>query len=295
MGWGVPPWQIFQTGLQQHYDLVTLHRRYEWWLFYNLIDLLLYTGLPLLVGFIGAVALALPRLRKRRLGPAGALAITLLLLILTLDLSGSARGEVGRLWLFFMPLIALAGSAFLARALPGARAAIVIVGLQLAITVSLGLAWQPVRAVIVVAQRPSMPATLADSRLDVSFRGEPISLHGYTLDASPAQPGGYLDLTLYWNAAGPALRPYTVFNHLLDDGQRLVAQQDNWPVNGQWPPTCWRAGETIVDAYRIELPADLPPGAYTLFSGLYDAADGSRLTTTSGQDAIRLAQITIAP
>ena len=294
LGWGVPPWRIFQTGLQQHYTLVTLHRRYDWWLLYNLVDLLIYAGLPLIVGFAGMVLLAIKNLSGRKTGPPGILALALLVLILILDLSGSARGEAGRLWLFFMPLVALAGGAFLARTLPGSRAAILIIGLQLAITVTLGLAWRPVRPVIVVAERPTMPATSADKMINVSFGDEPITLHGYTLDASQATAGGFLDLTLYWQAAGPALRPYTVFNHLIDDNLQLAAQQDNWPVEGRWPPTCWREGETVVDSYRIELPADLTPGAYTLLTGLYEATSGQRLATANGEEAIELTNIVIA-
>ncbi len=87
------------------------------------------------------------------------------------------------------------------------------------------------------------------------------------------------------------LRPYTVFNHLLNEQGELVAQQDNWPVNGQWPPTCWQAGETVVDHYTIPLPDDLPPGVYTLLTGWYDAADGRRLLTPTGQDAIIVNQL----
>lgn len=298
LGWGVAPWHIFQTGLQQHYSLVTLHRRYDWWLLYNLIDLLIYAGLPLMVGFAGMLIQAIKDLPGQKTGPAATLALALLVLILVLDISGSVRGEAGRLWLFFMPFIALAGGAFLARALPGSRTAILIVGLQLAITVTLGLAWRPVRAVIVVAEQPPMPATSPENIIDVSFLDEPITLHGYTLDASQATAGGFLDLTLYWQADGPALRPYTVFNHLvnahqLSENQQPVAQQDNWPVNGQWPPTCWRQGENVVDSYRIELPADLAPGSYTLLAGLYDAFGESRLLTVNGQDTVPLANVTL--
>ncbi|NJN54170.1 MAG: hypothetical protein HC804_05065, partial [Anaerolineae bacterium] len=34
---GVPPWAIFQTGLGQHYELVTRLRRYEWWVVWDLL------------------------------------------------------------------------------------------------------------------------------------------------------------------------------------------------------------------------------------------------------------------
>src|SRR5690606_7839718 len=51
-GWGVPPWAVVQEGLAQHYELVTLHRRYEWWLIYNLLDVLIFAGPAIVVGFL---------------------------------------------------------------------------------------------------------------------------------------------------------------------------------------------------------------------------------------------------
>jgi hypothetical protein len=54
-GSGTPPWTVAQVGLAQHYQLVTLHRRYDWWLVYNLLDVLLFAGPVVVVGFIGAL------------------------------------------------------------------------------------------------------------------------------------------------------------------------------------------------------------------------------------------------
>lgn len=294
LGWGVAPWAIAQTGLDQHYTLVTNLRRYEWWVVWNLLDLALFGGWPTVLGWLAAVVVALRRAWRRALTAVDALAVALLVLVVVLDVSGSARGEVGRLWLFFMPLLTYPAARFWTRALPDRRSALLLVALQLAITVSLGLAWRPVRAVIVVAQEPAMPAdAVPQTALDVAFAGAPIRLAGYTVADPVARPGGALDLTLFWQAGGAATRPYTVFTQLLDASGALVAQQDNWPVNGQWPPTCWRAGDAIVDPYRLALPADLPPGDYRLVAGLYDAQSGARLLTQNGADYVPLTTITV--
>ena len=106
---------------------------------------------------------------------------------------------------------------------------------------------------------------------------------------------GWLDVTLIWEASSPSIRPYTVFAHLVNEENQLVAQQDNWPVNGLWPPTCWRREEVVTDPRRIALPAELPAGRYSLWVGLYDATAGSRLRTIDGRDAVRLAEIEISP
>jgi hypothetical protein len=97
-----------------------------------------------------------------------------------------------------------------------------------------------------------------------------------------------LDLTLYWQALETADRPYTVFTHLVNQNGELAAQQDNWPVNGQWPPTCWERDEIVIDPYRITLPANLPPGSYSLQVGWYDATNNTRLLTPEGEDAFLL-------
>lgn len=289
---GVAPWDIAAVGLGQHYTLVTNLRRYDWWIVWNLVDLLVYGGWPTVLGFTAGLATAFAAVRRKTASAStavDALAVALLVLILVLNFSGSARGEVGRIWIFFTPLLAYPAARFWSEMLPGKRAAWLLVALQLAITISIGVAWQPVRAVAVVAQPPALePVTPAYPR-DIVATDAPIVLSGYDLLVTDTA----LELTLVWQAVGAAPRPYTVFTQLLDAGGSLVAQQDNWPVSGQWPPTCWRDGDSIPDRYTIALPADLPPGDYSLIVGMYDAASGVRLLWDNSRDAIELEKLTL--
>lgn len=288
--WGAAPWRIWQTGLAQHYTLVTLHRRYEWWLLWNLVDVLVYAGLPVLVGYLGGVVWAVRNGRSRTLSPVNILALSLLGLLLFLNFSGSARGEVGRIWLFFLPLLALVAAGFWYERFPGWKTAVWLIALQLLLVVSLGVAWQPVRAVIVIAQEPAMPlGQQPEIAIEAAFR-EPgprpatLTLTGYTLQQSSET----LDVTLFWQADKGAKRPFTLFAQLLTENGDLAAQQDSWPVNGQWPPTCWQPDRPVIDQRQIALPPDLPPGRYTLIAGWYDAANGERLTTDTGADFVTL-------
>ncbi len=294
ISWGVSPLAIAQTGLAQHYELVTTIRRYDWWIIWNLVDLALFAGWPLTLGFLAGLFLALRFWRKKALQAVDILALSLLLLVVILNISGSARGEVGRIWLFFMPLMAYPAARFWHRILPGKAPALTIVALQLLMVVTLGLAWRPVRAVIVVAEQPTMAISQPKRVLDVHFQDEQLSLTGYSLQSDQLQPGDKLELTLFWHANGPAQRPYTVFNHLTDESGGLVAQQDNWPVDGSWPPTCWRSNDLIIDSYSISLPENLQPGPYTLFTGLYDASTNKRLLLTDGADSLKMQNIHIA-
>lgn len=283
-GWGVPPWEIVQTGLAQHYTLVTNLRRYPWWLAWNLVDVTLFAGWVVTVGF---TAVGLRALRHRPLTPAHLLALSSAVLILALDISGAARGEVGRLWLFLYPFMALVASQFLAGAQPGWRRQGLLIAWQLLLALALALAWQPVRAVAVVATRPFMPVAVPAVQADTLF-GDAIRLTGYTIETADEE----IRVTLSWHREGWVARPYTVFNQLLDRENKVVAQQDNWPVDGQWPPTCWQNGEQVVDTYILALPATLPVGEYRLITGWYDGRDGRRLNNTLSQDASELALLT---
>jgi hypothetical protein len=82
---------------------------------------------------------------------------------------------------------------------------------------------------------------------------------------------------------------YTVFTQLFDPTGALVAQQDNWPVAGLAPTDSWQAGALIRDPYQLALPADIPPGDYQLWVGLYDERGRSQLTLADGREADHLA------
>jgi hypothetical protein len=294
--YGVAPWQIAQAGLAQHYELVTLQRRYLWWLPFNLLDLFLFAGPAVLFGFVSALVIAMRKWPLARYS--SILAVALAAVLLLLALSGSVRGEAGRLWLIFMVLMApLAGDRL--RALAGGRLdGALLVALQLGLTMAIGLAWRPVMAVVVEPAAPEVAGPAPAITLGETF-SEPgavraaLTLHGYDLPSTVYSPAETVELRLVWSAERPTLRPYTVFTHLLSADGEIVAQQDNWPVQGQWPSTCWMPGVTVSDPYRITLPTDLRSGRYSLYVGLYDAATGDRLVTAGGLDAIRLASLTV--
>ena len=287
LGWGVPPWEIVQTGMSQHFNLVTSQRDYSTWLAYNLLDLALFTGVPAIAAFILMITAVPQIIRQHSLSNASILAVSTAILILLLDFSGSTRGEVGRIWLFFMPLILISASSFLEQWLPSWRQQWGWAGLQLASVLALGFAWQPMDATIVDTQQPIFPPLPENAELvNITF-DDAITLQSFTLAAQSDR----LLLTLVWQTDERVKRPYTVFNHLINANGQLVAQQDNWPVDGQWPSTCWQPGVFISDSYQIVIPPDLPAGEYHLFTGLYDARDGLRLLTADGADALNLTTI----
>jgi len=127
--------------------------------------------------------------------------------------------------------------------------------------------------------------------LDTHFEGD-IHLLGYVVrdemgeavDQVTISPGEEVRLTLYWQAAARQDADYVVFAHLLDETGWLRGGQDNQPRAGTFPTRAWTPGEWVVDAYRISLAVDAPPGAYTIEVGMYRPGDATRLEV-SGADA----------
>ena len=86
-----------------------------------------------------------------------------------------------------------------------------------------------------------------------------------------------IDLTLLWEATARPEQDYTVFIHLLDAADNLVAGSDTQPLAGRYPTSIWARGEQILDPHQLSLPAALPPGSYHLALGLYYQPSGERL------------------
>ncbi len=124
--------------------------------------------------------------------------------------------------------------------------------------------------------------------------GEQVTLLGYDLETSTLQPAHPLKVTLYWQSLAPMETSYTVFVHLVDGSGAPRAQADSPPVRGTYPTTLWAPGEVVTDQYDINLPPDLPAGAYTLVAGLYEAESGARLSS-GDTDRVVLGAVNLAP
>jgi 4-amino-4-deoxy-L-arabinose transferase-like glycosyltransferase len=126
---------------------------------------------------------------------------------------------------------------------------------------------------LVAPPQPSMTAP------EASFQGN-LEMVGHTQLVTP----GRLAVTLTWRAVGPVQLDYTVFVHLLDKAGKLVAQDDSQPAGGRFPTSLIPPGLTVEDAHILDVSA-LPPGAYQLELGLYDAQTGTRLELRGGREA----------
>lgn len=103
--------------------------------------------------------------------------------------------------------------------------------------------------------------------------------------------GQPVQLNLYWRALAPMAVDYTLFIHVYNAAGERVAQRDLPLRYGDYPTSRWRPGELVIDRGDLPLPA-LPPGAYRLEVGLYDAATGLALPGPAAGPTV-LAEVTI--
>lgn len=264
---------IWQVSMSYHLGLA---RSYWTWLGYHLYDFGMFLGVPLALLCLFAFFYALLNLKNEII----AFPIAYGLGVLILNFSGTARGEVARVWIFLTPFAVIcavwAVTRLSRKSWPFALVLILLGGQLLTFTavlrvVNTGLESVPAREV--VWQRP-----LISQPVEAQFN-EAINLLGYDLIQNEAG----VDLTLYWQTEVPLATTYTVFNHLLDENGELIAQLDGMPQNGSLPTTCWLPGEYIQDRYIIPLDQEMRVAELTILTGLYDPYSGDRLLLTDDE------------
>jgi 4-amino-4-deoxy-L-arabinose transferase-like glycosyltransferase len=110
--------------------------------------------------------------------------------------------------------------------------------------------------------------------------GSSIRLLGYNIDTRHAIPGGYVELTLFWQSMEVTAIDYHVFTHL-HDGDTMRGQLDGQPVCGVLPTSEWEPGQIIVDPYRIPIMPEAPTGTVPLAIGMYDFHTMQRLPVSA--------------
>ena len=111
----------------------------------------------------------------------------------------------------------------------------------------------------------------------VATLGSGIELVEATILPETAVPGEQIQVALSWQVKAPSEQSLTTFVHLSDQTQRPFAQADGIPLQGDYPTQYWAEGEQFADIYTLTLPAEIPPGEYPIYVGLYDAITGTRL------------------
>jgi len=128
---------------------------------------------------------------------------------------------------------------------------------------------------------------------------ETMRLLGYDLEAETTKPGGQVVITLFWEAIAPTEQDHTVFVHLLDEHELVIAQRDTFPGLGLLSTTWLNPGYRWADRYVIPVPSTAyAPNQAELEVGLFNTKTGARLPAldASGEpqgDNVRFGRVNI--
>lgn len=261
---GLDPFRLYQVVFDSHLGI-----DFPFWpfVFWHPWDLFTMAGLPL-------VGLTLTLGWRRAAAPTLAFVVTLA----ALSLAHVARGETGRVWLYFTPLVTgIAAIALTALSARWVAATLVLLVLHTSVQASL------LRVLIDYGVMPEdfpvfqVPADAV--QIDTRFTSNgAIALRAYQMP--PAKPGEEAQITLYWERMSDEPIPiaYTAFVHIATDerDQQRIAQHNEMPYRSKYPTTCWQKGQIVADPRWVRIPADAAAREYPVFVGLYDGRTQAR-------------------
>ncbi|MBI5878854.1 MAG: hypothetical protein HZB53_14480 [Chloroflexi bacterium] len=139
----------------------------------------------------------------------------------------------------------------------------------------------PANGVFAEIKRPPLPGGPASV---VGTLGGAVSLIGSQF----ARTASGATLAVTWRADAPLERDYTVFVHLLDAQNAIIAQHDAQPLKGRYPTHAWAPGDVINETYDFALTPTQQERVQSAVVGLYTLSDGRRLPASGGGDLLRI-------
>ncbi len=100
-----------------------------------------------------------------------------------------------------------------------------------------------------------------------------------------ASAGDTLTLAMTWHAEADGERDYTQFLHFVHDQTGELWAFDQPPLGARLPTRLWYSGLADTETWAIPLPAELAPGRYLVWTGLYRASDLERLAAADAAGA----------
>ncbi len=124
-----------------------------------------------------------------------------------------------------------------------------------------GVLLGPVRAWAAASPPGRGELEIGQRRLAV-FDG--LRLLGSRVSAAGIEPGGRVEVTLYWEAREPVPYDAQIRLRLLDETGFLQAESVVRPVGGNYPAQLWQAGERLQGKFWLPVPIEAPAGEYTI-------------------------------
>ena len=121
-----------------------------------------------------------------------------------------------------------------------------------------------------------------------------VTLLGFETPVSTVRPGQGLPVRLYWRAEATTDTNYSLFLHLVDEHDLIIAQRDVFHGPGVFPSSQWSPGIQFSDTYVVAIPATTyAPTSARLVVGLYDHTTGTRLRLPDGTNSISFGLVDI--
>jgi hypothetical protein len=265
---GTTPFDILRAAFAQHY---ALNRPYWPWVILHPYDMFFFIGIPL-TGLALWQGIHLRRMEKR---PA-VFALAAMLTLLAIVFSGTARGETGRVWLFFSPVWLLLAAHGWSR-LPVSEQRLLWIAqctylLSMAAFINANfseLTLPPQRAAAV--QPPPLAIEATFQRADDALQ---------LVGLATAADGQNITLDFYWRAESSVIRRPYVFSIIPIDPSGQALPAISWQPGGwedPYPPACWLPGQTFTDRLRIPLGEKAVPGGWAFSLAISDVLDGQTM------------------
>ncbi|MCU0500146.1 MAG: hypothetical protein MUC51_00005, partial [Anaerolineae bacterium] len=264
---------------------LALDRPYWPWLVLHANDFFMFTGWPLvLVAGVGIWSSVQKLARRAPPAEQDIMILASFVTLVMLDLSGTMRGESGRILLFFSPLVLLTAASVLRDDQALGRALTMTQGLLLVVMIAslrvLGTEVEPAPAAppVDTASAPAESSFLANGAIFGEAAKLTASAGQIAALAGTGEPRAVLNLWLRWQPLKLMDAPYYLaVIPVSPSGQAAPAATLLQPFQQSYPMTCWRPGTPDLQD-RIEVPlSSTEPGDWWLSLSLVDGETGQTL------------------
>ena len=116
----------------------------------------------------------------------------------------------------------------------------------------------------------------ADSTQRLALFDRGLALDVVELPAK-AHAGDTLSIPFSWRAETDGHEDYTQFLHFVHEESGEQWGYDQQPLGTRLPTRLWYSGLADTEIWQVPIPADLAPGEYQVFTGLYNSSNLERL------------------